>query len=61
MARRERKIEVKIKVEYVPFPDEHARQEAHRTHVELFLKAMERRLRKGQAGAESCKEVVQDE
>jgi len=35
-----------VEVEYIPFPSEEKRREAYRIHVELFLKARERALKR---------------
>ncbi|MBU0477663.1 hypothetical protein KKC91_03750 [bacterium] len=36
---------IDVVVNYVPFPDEKAREHAYDTHVKLFLRAQERMLR----------------
>lgn len=55
MARSSQPYEFIIDVKYIPFPSEEAREEAYRTHVELFLRAKTRQLmqeRKNESDAE---------
>ena len=48
--KRQQPYDCTVEVEYIPFPSEEKRKEAYRIHVELFLKARERALRRIQNG-----------
>ncbi len=45
MRKIEKNLNIDVKVKFIPFPCEDARQEAYRTHARLWLKAKEREIK----------------